>query len=264
MVLSNELRLILGAVPFIAVLAGGWILGVVPDSSVIGKVLGIIAEENLSVLMKQNGFSKTSVTRYQLMRIVLAFALGFGITLVLDTEGVSGIIATVIAIAGMYKFFYVYLLWKDNARIKKLNTVLPYTIKSIAYLANVYPVNNALLKSIEIVPKEFREDIRMLCEDIDKDPASFAPYQAFIDRYDGRLNRLDYYLKTLYRMSMSATTEEVKLLTNLNETISEEMSTARKAKNDAVNSTVTWLGLIPVGLLTIMLLFLMVVISTAI
>ena len=63
---------------------------------------------------------------------------------------------------------------------------------------------------------------------------------------------------------MSASKEEVKLLTNLNETISEEMSSARKAKNDLVNRSVTWLGLIPVALLTVMLIFLMVAISMSI
>ena len=264
MELSNSYKLILGVVPFASIVIGGWLCKAIPDSSIIAKLLSVIAEKDLTDLMRKNGFSKTSVITFQLVRIVVAILGSYGITIVLGEGSKSGIALFVLLLILMYKVFYIWLLSKDRGRIKRLNIVLPYTIKSIAYLASVYPVNNALIKAIDISPVEFKPDLEKLCSDIDEDPTSFAPYQAFIDKYDGRLNRLDYYLKTLYRMSMSASTEEAKLLSNLNETISEEMSTARKAKNDAVNSTVTWLGLIPVALLSGMLLFLMLAVSTAI
>lgn len=264
MEISNSYKLILGVVPFVSIVIGGWLCKAIPDSSIIAKLLSIIAEKDLIDLMKKNGFSKTSVVTFQIVRLAVAFFSAYGITLILGEGKKSIAFLFILLLILMYKLFYVWLLYKDRNRIKKLNIVLPYTIKSIAYLASVYPVNNALIKAIDISPVEFKPELEKLCADIDLDPTSFAPYQAFIDKYDGRLNRLDYYLKTLYRMSMSASTEEAKLLSNLNETISEEMSTARKAKNDAVNSTVTWLGLIPVALLSGMLLFLMLAVSTAI
>ena len=257
-------KLILAVIPFISILAGGVITGAVPDNTAIAKVMKVLAEDDLELLMRRNGFAKTTVTLYQLFRIIFAVLLGAMIYVLIGETGYSSIAICILAIIGGYKLFYIYLVYKERGRIKKLNMVLPYTIKSIAYLANVYPVNNALLKAIDIVPLEFKEDLTMLCNDIDIDPTSFDPYQKFIDRYEGKLSRLDYYLKTLYRMSMSASKEEVRLLTNLNETISEEMSSARKAKNDAVNRSVTWLGLIPVALLTIMLIFIMIAISMSI
>jgi len=264
LVLETSYKLILFIIPFICIITFGWVIGLFPDSSKISKLLSFIAEENLETLLKCNGFSNTKLFYFQGIRILFALCLTAAIYIIFGFSGITGYATLVVIFIGFYKLFYFYLVNKDNQRIKKLNMVLPYTIKSIAYLANVFPVNNALLKSIEIVPKEFQQDIEMLCKDIDKDPTSFTPYQKFIDRYDGRLNRLDYYLKLLYRMSMSATKEEVKLLTNLNETISEEMSNARRSKNETINKSVTWLGLIPVALLTIMLVFLMIEISVSI
>jgi len=250
--------------PFILIMIGGYIAGAVPDKSATGRLLGSLAERDLAMLLKKNGFSGVKLSVYQFARIETAIVAGAAIPFLLEYKGVAAILLFAAVFFATYKFFYVFLVIKDRARIKRLNMMLPYTIKSIAYLANVYPVNNALIKSIELVPLEFKEDLKELCNDIDDDPISFTPYQRFIDRYDGRLSRLDYYLKTLYRMSKSAGKEELKLLSNLNETISEEMSNARKLKNDAINSRVTYFGLIPVALLTMMLIFLMVVISMSI
>lgn len=257
-------KLALALVPFLAIVTGGWILGAIPENSVTGWLFQVIAEKDLGKLMRYNGFSRMSIRTFQIGRIAVALFGSIVLTGAMGFDNLKNWVLGALILAGLYKLFYIYLFFADNARIKRLNSVLPYTIKSIAYLANVYPVNNALIKSIEIVPKEFKEDIKTLCEEIDEDPTGFAPYQAFIDRYDGRLNRLDYYLKTLYRMSMSASEEETRLLTNLNDTISDEMSLVRQTKNNAVNNTVSYLGLIPVALLTIMLLFLMVTVSLSI
>ncbi len=254
-------KLILALVPFVSIIVGGWLCGGISDKTAVGRFLDSIAEKDLESLMRHNGFSSTSVKAYQITRLVLGFVGCLILTGVMGFGQIRNWLLGAITLVLVYKVFYFYLQFKDSARIKRLNTVLPYTIKSISYLASVYPVNNALLKSVDIVPKEFQEDLRILCEDIDDDPTTFAPYQAFIDRYDGRLNHLDYYLKTLYRMSVSATKEEARLLSNLNETISNEMSVVRQQKNNAINNTVTYLGLIPVGLLTIMLMFLMVAVG---
>lgn len=264
MKISDAYMAILIAVPFVSIIIAGWILGAVPNKSFIGKMLTIAAEENLEDLMRKNGFTKTKVITFQIARLLFAIFIAFAIVYILDIKDNSVVVITILLFVLGYKAFYLFLLYKDQARINKLNTILPYTIKSIAYLACVFPVNNALIKAIPLVPKEFRADLEQLVNDIVEDPTTFEPYQKFIDRYDGRLNRLDYYLKTLHRMSESSTSEEQKLLSNLNATISDEMSAARAMKNKSVNDTVAYLGLIPVALMTIMLLILMVMVATAI
>lgn len=255
---TGEIKnMLLFFIPFISVLLGGWMAGYVPDSSAVGRFFAVITEKDLPELMKRNGFERTGVIAYEVVRIVIAAFMAFTLPGILDIGGLGYFATVIVILFAAYKAFYIYLKYMDSQRIRRLNMVLPYTVKSIAYLAEVYPVNNALVRSVELVPDEFKGDIKILCEDIDKDPVSFAPYQKFIDAYGGRLQRLDYYLKTLYRMSMSASREESKLLSGLNATISSEMAEARRQKNDAVNSTVSYLGLIPVGLLTAMLVYLM-------
>lgn len=255
----NSNRIFLFLVPFLLILFGGWILGAVPEKSAVGKFFDALTEKDLPLLMRENGFDRMDVRVFLLGRIFFSFLFSYLFLNVLmgKGNGISGVFLFFLLILAVYKGFYFYLCWLDRKRIQRLNTVLPYMMKSVSYLATVYPVNNALLKSLEIIPEDFKGDIRLLCEEIDKDPVSFSPYQKILDRYDGKLSRLDYYFKTLYRMSMSASKEESKLLSGLNSTISEEMSAARKQKNEIVNSTISYLGLIPVGLLTAMLVYLM-------
>ena len=259
----NRYSLLLAIVPFVLIYIGAWLLDALPKGSVIGAFLDILAEKDLEIYMRKNGFNKTSVRSFQVFRVIVGLVVA-GFLASMQGEIIKKILWAFATLIVVYKAFYVYLLMLDAGRISRLNKQLPYVIKSIAYLVYSFPVTNAIQRAIEISPPEFKYDLEQLTLDIDNDPTNFTPYQKFIDRYDGKLKNLDNYLKILYRMSMSATKEEAKLLSSLNATISDELSYVRQEKNNAINSRVSYLGLIPIMFLVAMLMYALIVITGAI
>ena len=253
---------IFAIIPFAIVIVIAYFLDAFPKSSVLKKFLDLIAEKDLGKLMIKAGLTKTSVVSYQILRVGLAFM----VILILSVFGGIGKDDIILAVGiwlAMYKLLYVFLLIKERNRINKLNQELPYCIKAVSYLCYLYPVNNAFEKSIDYVPEVFKYDIETLVKDIDEDPLTFAPYKKWIDRYEGKLTLLDGCLRNLYRMSSSTSKEQDKHLANLNSSLSAETRRVRKAKNDSINSTITWLGMIPVLLLATMLIVLIVVVVGA-
>jgi len=251
---------ILAIIPFIAIMFAGYVLDVFPNNGVVVKVLDLIAEKDLEELLKKAGLTKTSKMTYQCLRIGSSFAISLILlTLAKHDLKVCGIYCLVAAVI-TYKLLYFFLVYKEKERINKLNSELPYCMKTIACLCHLYPVNNAFEKAIDYVPDVFKYDIETLLKDIDEDPLSFGPYQKWVDRYDNKLNMLKTYLREFHRMSMSSSTEQEKMLANINSSISNETRRVRLNKNSSTNSLITWLGMIPVMLLGMMLMSLLVVI----
>lgn len=251
---------ILAIIPFVAIIVAAYFMDVFPKTSIFTRILDGLAEKDLPELMIKAGLTKTSVRSYQVLRIGVVVAM-LCIVLTFNNSDVKETIikCAVLAIAS-YKFLYFYLVIKERNRIAKLNQELPYCMKAISYLCYLYPVNNAFEKSIDYVPEVFKSDIEILVKDIDKDPLSFQPYQNWIDRYEDKLDNLKYNLRELYRMAESSSKEQETMLANLNESISNETRRVRLAKNNSINSSISWLGMIPVFLLGLMLMSLLVVI----
>jgi len=145
--------------------------------------------------------------------------------------------------------------------MKYLSTLLPYCLKSVIYLCYIYPVNNALAKAINYIPDEFKEQLRVLVNEIDDNPNSYQPYQKFIDPYQGKMPALNMYMHVLFRISQSSDSETSKLLSSINQSVSDELNMVRGNKNKTINDTIQYLGLIPVVLVTFMLGYLLVIVS---
>ena len=127
-----------------------------------------------------------------------------------------------------------------------------------------YNPHDAIAKAYEYVDSTFKYDLKILSEETFKMPRSFEPYQNFINRYDGKVKNLDRYLKSIYRLSTSASSLDVsKYMTILNETISDAVQNARAEKNKEQNDIISYLGFIPVILSTIMVCYMMVLSVTA-
>jgi len=248
-------------IPFVLVIIAGYVLDIFSQKGRLVKFLDAIAEKDLPKLMKRAGFTKTTLFTFQLVRCIYAIVLVVIILLIGGYSAKTSLIITVVLGLGFYKLAYFYLLFKETSRISELNRQLPYCIKTISYLCYLYPVTPAIQKAKDYVPTIFRNDIKELLEDIDEDPISFKPYQKWIDKYDGRLHNMDLYLRTLYRMGASTAKEQDKLLANLNSSISNHVQRVRKQKNDAINNRISWLGMVPVGLVALMLCYLIVVIA---
>ena len=251
---------ILAIIPFIAIIVAGYLLDVFPKQSIVTRLLNVLAEKDLKKLMLKAGLTKTSVTSYQILRIGSALAIALVLFVFGDHGLKEQVIICVIFAFGVYKLMYFYLVLLERNRIKKLNDDLPYCMKAVAYLCYLYPVNNAFEKAIDYVPDVFRYDLETLVKEIDKDPLSVKPYMNWVERYDNKLGMLKTYLMEFYRMSTSSSKEQEKLLANINSSISNEIRRVRLSKNNAINSAITWLGMIPVFLLGFMLMSLLVVI----
>lgn len=261
----NKYQYIFALVPFVGLMIYGIIKDMFPKKSYIGKVASnammLITESDIDELLAKNNFSKTSVKTYQILRLIISSIGILAAIALVDGSTAEKVIMAIVLTVVIYKGMYFYLKIIDKARIKKMNEKLPYAIKTIAYMAYIYPVSNAIEKSIPIVPKEFEYDLKLLFNDINKDPISFKPYQNFIDRYHNRLNQLEPNLKLLYRMTQSGGSKSHKLLSMLNNSISQEVNRIRVEKNKALNAKIGWFGFIPVLALVAVLIYLLVLMT---
>lgn len=260
----TRIKPVLFIVPFIWVLYSLYLFRLLPTREkrhAFNEFLyHLITEADIDELLFRANIRNTKTRQFQVLRI--SISLLFGGLYVIINHTVSGLTISIIMAILIYKIFYLYLRNLESNRIKKLNQELPYGIKNIVYLNYIYPVSNAIEKAITYVPDSFKDDLSLLLNEIDKDPNSYEPYSQFVRRYDGRLEQLDFYLRILYRMSMSSN-EQKKLLDNMNSSISSQINRVRAQKNTTINTTISYLGLIPVVLVTIMLGYLLVVFSNA-
>lgn len=212
------------------------------------SILLSIKEKNLDryVDVAFKGRIKSEI--FQLIRLLLAIVSFISICFITDNYLSSIVIAIVI-----YMALYLYVKYLYEEKIKRINILFPYYMKNVLYFCYSYPVNNAFIKSLDYVDDEFKESVERLIKDVDVMPLSYTPYQSFIDSFDGRIKNADFYFKTFYSLSNSKTKDGINILNSLNQTISDDLNSARKQKNDVVNDTIGYIGLMPVILLVIVL-----------
>lgn len=258
----SKYKILLAIIPFVLIILVGFFLNAFDPKGSLYKFLEFISEKDLQVWLDKAGMEKTSKSMYQIIRIIFStltgIMLGYTINnLVIKQTLFYTIVLSIIIAVLIYMLLYFYLKLMVRNRIIQLNIELPYMIKNVAYLAYIYPIFNALEKSLDYVPPVFEYDMKKLVQDIYDKPNSFEPYQTFIDRYDGKLKNLDMYFKSIYRMATSMGENDKKILDNLNEQISNEVDIARHEKNKKINNKISRLAFIPVILMTAMLLILM-------
>lgn len=258
------LYLILAIIPFIIILLVGYFADIFDPRSHFHQILDQIMETDLESWMARAGFKKWSGYLFQVFRVITAIAMGLAvgyfISFVLGYFKDKFLLLVLVVALVWYKLTYYYLRLEAKANIAFLNQQLPYAMKTIIYLCHIYPLNNALLISIDYVPEVFQEDIIKLVQEIDDD-ASYQPYQNFIDRYNGELKNLDMYLSSLYRMTISSTQNDSTMLSSLNKMIDDEVSRVRIEKNEQVNKRISTIGNIPVFLLSGMLIYLLIIMT---
>jgi len=251
--LLNKLRILLFIVPFILILGYLWILNDIRTNR--WKYPDWMMEDSLNHLLHFM-FSDVHLWKYQTVRILTSLLITIPFIL-LKHHWIYPILIFLVC----YKIFYIYLSMQYKQKMKIMNQELPYMMKSIIYLSYVYPIHTALYKSVDYVPDVYRQDLLQLVHDIDDNPNSYQPYDSFSKRYDYKLNSLDFYLRMLYRLSMSSKQEEHTLLNYMNRSISDNLNQTRSEKNKQVNEVIQYLGLLPVILVTIMLTYLLLKIS---
>jgi len=262
----NKYNWILFVVPFVLVIIGGWFLDLIPNrsfiSKAINKLLEIITEKNLKELLLFNNIAKTEEAAKKIQRLRIGFTLIAALMLTISFgSGVfSKIFVFFITIIIAYKFIYIYLLYLDRARIKRMNILLPYALKTLSYLIYQYePVTAAIKMAIPLVPKEFKHDFELLYEDLFNCSNSSDAFNNMINKYDGKLENLDSYFKLINRLQQSGISQAGETLANLNRMISDNVNIARQEKYDIDNAALAYWGLLPVALLTIALIGLLLI-----
>ena len=223
----------------------------------LNLLINSIQEKSLDSLVASN--FKIDIDTFQLVRIFVSIMISSCIWFVLNRSLLIWQIIMTLIIT--YKLGYLYLKLIDQKRMKYLNILIPYCLKSIIYLCYIYPVNNALAKAINYIPEEFKDQLRVLVNEIDDNPNSYQPYQKFIEPYQIRMPALNMYMHVLFRISQSSDRETSKLLSSINQSVSDELNMVRGNKNKTINDTIQYLGLIPVVLVTLMLGYLLVMVS---
>lgn len=257
----TKYNIIFAIVPIVLIVLIAWYLDVIPNTNVINrlinKTLNIFVEKDMKELMLYNGFSKTSVEAFQRLRLAFSILIAVSCVVFLDETIWFKIGLALIVIFITFKLIYVYLLYIDSVRIKKMNRLLPYAMKTVSYLMYEYPVATAIEKAIPSVPKEYKHDMELMLQDLMDDPNSSAAFDNMIERYHGRLNNLDNYFRLINRLQISGTRNASETLTNLNKMISEGVNISRRQNYRSQNKAISYLGLMPVIILCIMLLYLL-------
>lgn len=254
--LKTNFTLVFAIIPFIVVMITAYFLGELPRGSIFTKLLDLIAEKDLDKMMMKSGVNKIfSRLKYQGIRLLLGALSGVLMYTLMQPQTVSSWIIVIGYGVGVYKFMYLILVLSYKSKISRLNRELPYLIKTIVFLCYLYPLTNAIEKSIKYAPDDFKDDLETLMNDIYDNPIDFRPYQKWIDKYEGKLKNLDLYLKMLYKMKTSSTSkDQAKLLQNISAEVSADVIRARKAKNNTVNNTVKYVGLLPSGYFVVALI----------
>lgn len=250
----SNYKIIFAIVPAFTIILFGFVLDVFDPRTRLYKILDLITEKDLDIWLDKAGINRKSKGLFILIRIIVGVIIGVVFALLIAKENVWLFI--IILLCGLfvgYKVLYLALQGLYSIRIQSLNEQLPYAITSISYLCYVYDVNTALIKSLDYIPNDFVNDIKILIKDIDDNPRSYQPYQNMIDRYENKLNDLDIYFSQIYRMSVSGVKEDAKILDNLSIKLSQEVDRVRTDKNKLINDTTALLGFIPVGLLVVVL-----------
>ena len=254
-------NIIFAIVPIVLIVIIAWYLNVIPNTNAINKfinnTLNIFVEKDMKELMLHNGFPKTSVESFQRLRLALSILVAVAAVVFLDEKlwvklGLALIVTTI-----FFKLIYIYLLYLDAVRIKKMNRLLPYAMKTISYLMYEYPVATAIEKAIPSVPKEYKHDMELMLQDLMDNPNTSDAFDNMIERYHGRLDNLDNYFRLINRLQISGTRNASETLTNLNKMISEGVNISRQQTYRAQNKSISYLGLLPVVILCIMLLYLL-------
>ena len=249
----------MGCIPFFSQLAiymAYFSLEVQDGKNDLKFLLKLIKEDKTDDLVLTAFGSGLSVGIFQLMRILISITIGT----VLYIQGTVKWYIAVLIVVVIYKLFYFYLLQIRSSSIKRINDAMPYYMKTLISLSYCNPINVALVKSLDYCDEVLTDDIQRLVTEIDKDPNSYQPYKNMIDRYEGEINHLEQYFRLVYRMSSSGNENSEGLLDNLNKSISEDIQLTRKRKNDIVNNTTGYIGMMPVVLLVVVLTYILILI----
>ncbi|MGB4984308.1 MAG: hypothetical protein WBO70_00860 [Erysipelotrichaceae bacterium] len=189
----------------------------------------------------------------QINRVVLSI-IGFVAVIVIN--GFDYFLMALLAGFVFFKIEYFIVNGKYNKLLDDCKNEFPYWIKTIILLCYSNPVHAALSKSLDYAPKLMQIKLSKLLSDIDNEPNSFKSYKIFTDSFN-YVEDIEMIFRIIYRISGGNKDEGKKLLTSLNETVSNKVNNTRKNKNDRTNSAIGLIWIVPVLSLVLILCVMM-------
>lgn len=133
---------------------------------------------------------------------------------------VAGFVTFKAGYTGLKKFY--------SGRLKEMNSMLPYYLKSLEILVQHYTVPVAISRSIETAPEIFRPGLRKLVARIDAGDSTIQPYIDFANEYPVRDSMR--MMRLLYRLGLGSNEDKHEQILMFSRTVSTLQNKAREQK----------------------------------
>lgn len=227
--------------------------------SMILNLFHHLVEKDLDFYFREIGVGY-NIELFQLIRLLSSILVSMIIFIIYKKMSFVAVLSGIM----MYKLLYLYLYLKFRSKKLLIKQQLPYLLKTIIYFCYIYPVSNALQHAIDLVPNIYRDALSDLVKQIDEDPISFEPYYIFYERLYEPGDNFLMYMRVINRIALSGGGHHHELLSSIDNNVSSELNVLRRNRNMTINGTVQYLGLLPVLMVTMMLGYLLILVSQTI
>ena len=115
-----------------------------------------------------------------------------------------------------------------KANLSRINSMLPYYLKSLEILIQHYTVPVALRRSIDSAPEIFKAGLRRLVDKIEAGDSSVQPYMDFAQEYPVRDSMR--MMRLLYRLGLGSQENKQEQLMMFSRTVSSLQNKSREQK----------------------------------
>jgi hypothetical protein len=203
----------------------------------------VIPDELFSTRVR-NGFIAMIIfififlTQLNYINIILSFVIGYGI----------------------FKMQYISLKSYYRKHLYRINSTLPYFLKTMEILAQHYTIPVAISRSIESSPEIFKPGLRELIGKIDAGDPSIDPYMEFAQQYP--VTDSVRMMRLLYRLGLGGQEEKHEHLIMFSRSVSALQNKAREQKYKSrlqvmENKTMFMLGATGGGVMVLLLISMM-------
>ena len=142
----------------------------------------------------------------------------------------SYIYVILIVIVGFLAFKSQYMSLKNyyKKNLTRINTMLPYYLKSLEILIQHYTVPVAMAKSIDSAPDIFKPGLKRLIARIEDGDSSVQPYMDFANEYPVRDSMR--MMRLLYRLGIGSQERKHERLMMFSKSVSSLQNKAREVK----------------------------------
>ena len=137
------------------------------------------------------------------------------------------VIAVVFGIV-IFKLPYIKLKGYYKSRLKTIEGLLPYYLKSLEILIQHYTVPVGISRSIETAPDIFKPGLKKLIARIDAGDSSIQPYIDFANEYPVRDSMR--MMRLLYRLNLGSNQDKHEQIMMFSRTVSTLQNKAREQK----------------------------------